>query len=290
MKKIIYVVLMAVAAVMLGSCGQKTAQGSGNNDSTAIVTNETAAEEEPDTLATDTISFSKESGIYEVALAADYPVAGGDSLVKKVRAFINDYLGGAYEGPMDNGQAMIKRNGEYMYGVLMERAGDVDPEEVNGLFLYKMVNKVCETNTYVTFLATTSEYTGGLHGIGFTSGHTFSKVDGRMFGYKMMKDTDSKAFNALIKHGLKTFFSKEGEDPEAMSDQDLLDELVSYGGPIDELPLPETEPYLTEKGVTFIYQPYEISYYAAGKPEFTIPFEAVKPFLTTQGLKLLHGK
>ena len=108
-----------------------------------------------------------------------------------------------------------------------------------------------------------------------------------MFGYEMMKDTDSKAFNALIKHGLKTFFSKEGEDPEAMSDQDLLDELVSYGGPIDELPLPETEPYLTEKGVTFIYQPYEISYYAAGKPEFTIPFEAAKPFLTTQGLSYL---
>lgn len=193
MKKIIYVVLMAVAAVMLGSCGQKTAQGSGNNDSTAIVTNE-AAEEEPDTLATDTISFSKASGIYEVALAADYPVAGGDSLIKKVRTFINDYLGGAYEGALDDGQAMIKRNGEYMYGVLMERAGDVDPEEVNGLFMYKMVNKVYETNSYVTFLATTSEYTGGLHGIGFTSGHTFSKVDGRMFGYEMMKDTDSKAF------------------------------------------------------------------------------------------------
>ena len=285
MKKIIYVVLMAVAAVMLGSCGQKTAQGSGSSDSTAMLTNEAA--EELDTLTTDTISFSKVDGIYEVALAADYPVAGGDSLVKKVRAFINDYLGGAYEGSLDDGQAMIKRNGEYTYGELMERCGDVDPEEVNGLFLYKMVNKVCETNTYVTFLATTSEYTGGLHGIGFTSGHTFSKVDGRMFGYEMMKDTDSKAFNALIKHGLKTFFSKEGEDPEAMSDQDLLNELVSYGGPIDELPLPETEPYLTEKGVTFIYQPYEISYYAAGKPEFTIPFEAAKPFLTTQGLSYL---
>ena len=285
MKKIIYVVLMAVAAVTLGSCGQKTAQVSGSSDSTAMVTDE--AEEELDTLATDTISFSKVDGIYEVALAADYPVAGGDSLVKKVRAFINDYLGGVYEGSLDDAQAMVKRNGEYTYGELMERCGDVDPEEVNGLFLYKMVNKVCETNTFVTFLASTSEYTGGAHGIGFASGHTFSKVDGRMFGYEMMKDTDSKAFNALIKHGLKTFFGKEGEDPEAMSDDDLLEELVAFGGPIDELPLPEAEPYLTEKGVTFIYQPYEISYYAAGRPEFTIPFEAAKPFLTTQGVKLI---
>jgi len=30
---------------------------------------------------------------------------------------------------------------------------------------------------------------------------------------------------------------------------------------------------MTEKGVTFIYQPYEISYYAAGKTESTMPYD-----------------
>ncbi len=60
----------------------------------------------------------------------------------------------------------------------------------------------------------------------------------------------------------------------------------SYGGSIDGLPLPGSEPDLTERGVTFIYQPYEISYYAAGKPEFTIPSDAIRPYLTPQAVEL----
>ena len=35
---------------------------------------------------------------------------------------------------LDAAQAMIKRNGEYTYGELMERCGDVDPEELTGCF------------------------------------------------------------------------------------------------------------------------------------------------------------
>ena len=71
-----------------------------------------------------------------------------------------------------------------------------------------------------------------------------------------------------------------------MSDEALKQELVSFDGDIDDLPLPDFEPYMTEQGVTFIYQPYEISYYAAGKPEFTIPYNVVKPYLTAEAIEL----
>jgi hypothetical protein len=162
--------------------------------------------------------------------------------------------------------------------------GDADLEEVNGLFLYKTVSKLYETETFVTFMASSSQYTGGLHGIGFDEGQTFSKASGKSFGYDMMKDLDTPAFKRLIKEGLREYFS--GEDKtETLNDESLLQELVSYDGSIDELPLPDSEPYLTERGVTFIYQPYEISYYAAGKPEFTIPYDVVKPFLKVQAIE-----
>ena len=41
---------------------------------------------------------------------------------------------------------------------------------------------------------------------------------------------------------------------------------------------------------TFIYQPYEISYYAAGRPEFTIPYDVVIPYLKPQTIELFLGE
>lgn len=284
MKKLL---ILAVAGLVLADCGNKTVKGS-DNDTTATV--ETPAVEvsddvRMDSLKIDTVSFDKEEGIYKFGLMAEYPVAGGDSVVKAVREFINDFLGGAYDGPLADGKAMVKRNGELMWGNFLEMCGDANEEEVDELFLYKMVNRGYETKTCVTFLASVTQYTGGAHGIGFDSGRTFSKLNGKCFGYDIMKDLDTPAFKRLIKEGLRKYFSKEG-DEQGMSDEDLKEELVSFDGSIDELPLPDSEPYMTEQGVTFIYQPYEISYYAAGKPEFTIPYDVVKPYLKAQAIEL----
>ena len=284
MKKLI---AFTMTALMIVACGNKTAQG-GDNDTTATMETPAAEVSEDvrtDSLTTDTVYFDKEEGIYKFGLSADYPVAGGDSVVKAVREFINDFLGGAYDGPLADGNAMVKRNGELMWGNFLEMCGDADSEDPVELYLYKEVSKFYETKTFVTFLTLESQYTGGAHGIGFESGHTFSKINGKCFGYDMMKDLDTPAFKRLIKEGLRRFFSNEG-DEQGMSDEDLKEELVSFDGSIDELPLPDSEPYMTEQGVTFIYQPYEISYYAAGRPEFTLPYDVVKSYLKPLALEL----
>lgn len=283
--------ILAMAAMMMSACGNKTVKG-GDNDSTA--TGETTVVEardnvRMDTLKTDTMSYEKEEDIYKLSYFVDYPVEGDDSLVQSVRAFINDYLGGAYEGPLDNGRDMLKRNCEIEFGTFLENCGEVDDEDIDELFMRKLVNKRVETNTFVTFRAFTSQYAGGLHGIAYETGVTFSKVNGKCFGFDMMKGLDSPAFKQLIKEGLRKFFSKE-DDEKGMSDEDLKDELVAFNGSIDELPLPNSEPYMTEEGVTFIYQPYEISYYAAGRPEFTIPYDVVRPYLTPQAIELFLSK
>ena len=280
--------VLAVTALIMVACGSKT-QGSTDtgNDSTTVdgTAVELRGDADFDSLKTDTVSFDKQEGIYKFGLSAEYPVSGGDSVVKAVREFINDFLGGAYDGPLTDGKAMVKRNGELMWGNFLEMCGDADSEDPVELFLYKEVRKDYETKTFVTFLTLESQYTGGAHGIGFESGHTFSKINGKPFGYDMMKDLDTPAFKRLIKEGLRRFFSNEG-DEQGMSDEDLKEELVSFDGSIDELPLPDSEPYMTEQGVTFIYQPYEISYYAAGRPEFTLPYDVVKPYLKPLALEL----
>lgn len=283
-KMSIFAILGMMAIISCNNKGQT--RPADNKDSVTVdtIAPETGYDVRTDSLKTDTLFYSKEEGKYRFNLAADYPVEGSDTLVKAVREFINDFLGGAYDGPLGDGQAMIKKNGEIMYGNFVEMCGDADLEEVLELYYYKSVEKGYETNAFITFMTMGGQYTGGLHGIGFETGVTFSKTNGKTFGYDMMKGTDSPEFKRFIKEGLRKFFSTEGQ--EAMSDDDLLQELVSYSGSIDELPLPDSEPYLTEKGVTFIYQPYEISYYAAGKPEFTIPYDAIKPYLTAQAIEL----
>ena len=293
MKKSMVLAICAMAVMIGCKTGNTRQQGDGvsaSGDSAAVEasTSETGEDIVWDSLKTDTVAFEKQEGIYTLSLSADYPVTGGDSLVKAVREYINDYMGGAYEGPLDDGQAMISRDGEIMYGTFLEMCGDAD-EDAGELFLYKSVSKGYETATCVTFLAMTSHYTGGLHGISSETGLTFSKATGRQFGYDMMRDTESPAFKRLIKEGLKKFFIGDDEKKD-MSDDDLLEELVSYSGSADELPLPDSEPYMTEKGVTFIYQPYEISYYAAGKPEFTIPYDVVMPYLKESAKELFLDK
>lgn len=292
MKKSMFLAICAMAMMISCNTGNSHESGAGlasGEDSATVDTTAAELSSRMDSLKTDTISYEKEQGIYKVGLMADYPVEGSDSLVKKVREFINDFMGGAYDGPLADGQKMIDENGVLMFNSLQEECGDVDEEDVHELFLYKMVNKSYETSTFVTFMAISSSYMGGLHGISHETGQTFSKANGQSFSYDMMKNTDSPAFKRLIKEGLKMFFGGE-KDGKTMSDEDLLNELVSYSGSADELPLPDSEPYMTEEGVTFIYQPYEISYYAAGKPEFTIPYDLVKPYLKPQAIELFLGK
>ena len=292
MKKLVLWAICAVA-VMIGCKNPGQTKSAAGNDSTTVdstVVAEVIEDVRVDTLVTDTVSFEKEEGKIKFSLYVEYPVAGCDSVLRCARGYINDFLSGAYDGPMDDARKMIRTNGEKLFDSFTEMcAVTAEEDDVDELFLHKTVTKRCETNTFVTFALWTCEYTGGIHGISYESGWTFSKKSGRCFTYDMMKDLDSPGFLRLMKEGLKKYFTSK-DSPQLIDDDELSEELVSFGGSVDELPLPDTEPYMTEEGVTFIYQPYEISYYAAGKPEFTIPFDVAMPYLTTEAKELFIDK
>ena len=249
-KNLLFAILGMMAIISCNSKGQTRPVDSKDSVAVDTIAPETSDDLRKDSLKTDTLSYSKEEGKYSFNLSADYPVEGDDTLVKAIRGFINDFLGGAYDGSLDDGKAMIKKNGEIMYGNFVEMCGDADLEDVSELYYYKSVERGYETNAFITFMTSGGHYTGGLHGIGFETGVTFSKSNGKTFGYDMMKGIDSPEFKRFIKEGLRKYFSTEGQEP--IRDDDLLQELVSYSGSIDELPLPDSEPYLTEKGVKFV--------------------------------------
>ena len=83
-------------------------------------------------------------------------------------------------------------------------------------------------------------------------------------------------FKRILAEGVKAYFSSFNENVEIFSEFD-----------INNLPLPENDPFLTDKGVGFIYSQYEIAPYSSGQPAFVVPYHIIKAYLTEDVLKVV---
>lgn len=228
--------------------------------------------------ATDTISYKQATKVAEVELKADYPVSGNKILTNAIQEFVSEELGGSYTGDLNTGSTLLNYYGNLLYEDLENDAKEFDMEDMLTLTYSQDIKKIFETERYITYLSEAYVYMGGAHGMSTKQGSTFRKSDGRRFSYEMLIDTETSEFKKLIKKGLTEYFSDS--DYAITSDDELAAMLITESD-VNNLPLPEYAPYLTNEGVTFIYQQYEIAPYAAGMPQFTIPFSDIIPFMTT---------
>ena len=138
-----------------------------------------------------------------------------------------------------------------------------------------------ETDEYVVFLSQDYVYLGGAHG-GVTGrgGLTFDKKDGHLVE-QFLDPACLDAIQPLLRKGITAYFS---EDDNEISPEELDNYLFLESGVI---PFPAWTPYPDEDGLVFTYQQYEIASYAAGMPNFTIPFEDLRPYLTPEAKALL---
>ena len=83
----------------------------------------------------------------------------------------------------------------------------------------------------------------------------------------------------LIRDGLKEYW-------EVKTDEELDDMLMDKDN-FSVRPLPDCPPLFEKKGVTFVYNQYEIAPYATGLPSFTIPYEKLVPFMNATAKKLI---
>ena len=230
-------------------------------------------------LTTTQVKFEQKDKLAEVTISVDYPTEAGQGLKTAISEYINEQLGGTDAGTLDNGDSIVQYYGKGKYTELSKENKETG-SEMPFSKMYE-IKKAAETDNYVTYTTDYEDFMGGAHGSRIFTGVTFRKADGRRFGYEMLRNTESEEFHALIKEGLKEYF----EDPK-MSDEKLKDMLMVEDG-VDYLPLPISIPYLTDKGMVFTYQQYEIAAYAAGIPTFTIPFSKIKPYLTVTVLKMI---
>ena len=141
-----------------------------------------------------------------------------------------------------------------------------------------------ETDRYVVFNSTDYVYLGGAHGGVIGQGSpTFDKKSGNRINEFLRKDA-LEDMQSLLTAGLVQYFNDNDDTVNAGNVRDylFLDD--------ESIPFPVWTPHPTEDGLCFVYQQYEIAAYAMGMPSFTIPYDAVKPYLTPEALDLLGLK
>ena len=274
--KLLYTAI-AVGMLSLSACKQKTtAETAVSSDSVATVVDSQRLEmssAEDLSLKVFSENLKTEHCSYETSIvlaqSKEHP-----HLATAINEWVNERLGGKYEGDINDGQAMLNY---YQKRWVREEDDDI----INGEYNIS-ITKVYETDKYITFEASSYWYFGGAHGGSSLSGATFRKSDGRKFDKSMISD-ENALHPLLIKGLVKAFDARNKKE---------LGELLMFSGACDSdnaemklinLPLPETEPWLTKEGLQLVYQQYEIGPYAVGMPTVQIPFAKLKSLLNASG-------
>ena len=143
------------------------------------------------------------------------------------------------------------------------------------------LKKVEETDKYVVFISQSYVDYGGTHG-GIVGGGpmTFSKQDGHLVR-DFFEPGSKDAMQGLLRNGMQQYFQPR-IDGVGME----LDAFLSL--PEDGLiPFPAWTPYPLGDSLRFVYQQYEVAAYASGMPEFSLPLDQVRAYLTDDAGKTL---
>ena len=268
-------------------------------------------------LKTEIVTFEDSAAHADLSIKAELPAPGQGAAAERIRtalvevmdemlshigSYEEERLFPAYDGDASNTDALMA----YYRGKALEIIGQqsqkdyeervLSIEENDGLtdeqreeiladmpgwgYEFSLLKEE-ETDKYVVFQSEDYVYLGGAHGgvIG-RGGLTFDKKDGKLVE-KVVDPASLDAIQPLLRKGLTEYFSDNdmGVTPEELDNILFLETGV--------IPLPAWIPYPKKDGIVFIYQQYEIASYAAGMPNFTIPYEDIMPYLTPEAKALV---
>ena len=139
---------------------------------------------------------------------------------------------------------------------------------------------------FVTYQQCTNEYEGGIHGYYTERLVSYDHVHCQEIdcGYLFVEHSTDQVVNALVCEAKNNQNYREWKP----NIRNYIYEKNEEGKLTGKINLPQ--PGLTEKGIVFSFQPYEISCFAAGTFHFTIPYERLKPYLTEKAKWCLDMK
>lgn len=247
-----------------------------------------AACQKNNALETKRFSLQEENEKVSISVAMDYPQKGEGIALPEIRQQVVEFLLPKYEGNLDNADAILKQFAQ-------AENKDLQPEE-DLEYSFKAtysgnVDLIAQNPKFVTFVYDSYVFTGGAHGMSFWQAKTISKSNGKLINGNILNDKANTAeFKPLLKQGLNAYFTaQKGAVYQCdFQEADLQNEVFGEYN-VNNLPLPQSKPFLTDNGVGFAYLPYEISWYANGRISFVLPYEIMKPYLTSEALDFVAG-
>ena len=268
-------------------------------------------------LQTETLNYEDSKAHADLSIKVELPVYGQGAAADRIRASLVEVMDGqlshigsyeeerlfpAFEGDFSKTESLVM----YYRDKALEAIGQLSQEDyderVNSIeendgltdgqrkeILADMPGweydfsllKDRETDRYVMFLSQDYVYLGGAHGgVVGRGGLTFDKKEGSLVE-KMLDPACLDAIQPLLRKGLSQYFS----DNEMEVAPEELDNILFLETGV--IPFPAWTPYPSEEGLVFTYQQYEIAAYAAGMPEFTVPYADILPYLTPEAKALL---
>ena len=281
--------------MIAGTCmtGCKAGQKNTTNEGQEMENSASAAEE----LAADSIVFSENGEGYTCNMKIDFPQGDG-KLDEGLRNFLNSALGdfagcdnpdkpkAEYKGDKNNGKAMLDFYGrqrskdmrEEYKSMLEINEGAEPPASFSFDGNIRLKEKAAK---YVTYSIDSYVYLGGAHGSSVSREVNIIRDTGKVLT-ESVDTTKTKELQPILRKGVIDYFKDCGED---VSDDKLNDMLFINDNTI---PIPACTPALTNQGLKFIYQQYEIGPYALGMVNFTVPYDKIKKFMTGEAAKLIE--
>jgi len=224
-------------------------------------------------LETDSITYKKANRPFNFSITADFPIKGNPALIRNLREWVSESLGGSYEGELADTSALFSFYADkYLKESLEGEDSDFigylleDSIDCESSYEFKLL---WENDSLVTYSLSNYTYGGGAHGSSYFQGATFRKSDGRHFGWDMIRNDVN--LNEDLKIGLKKYF-------EVNTDEELMEQLMLMEDWRDasSLPKPATAPWIDGKGLHMTYQQYEICSYAQGMPSVDLSMDRTK--------------
>ena len=232
-------------------------------------------QEDMEAAVADTLSFSQADGQMACSIVALMP---GEDVRQAVGEWLSAQFGNTYTGDMTDIQALVDFYGKSHMDSLRVVFEDGVPDFAELCYDASM-ELLFEDDKVVTYGLTITLDLGGAHPTTREVGATFNKEDGKQLTWDIVRSDSQTQLRDMVRGMLKDYFNAKSDD-----------ELMEYLQGVDDvatIPLPETPPYMTEEGITLIYQQYEIAAYAAGMPSAVIPYEQLKPCLTEYAQELV---
>lgn len=243
-----------------------------------------AACQKNNVLETERFSLQEENEKTSISVAVDYPQKGEEVALPAIRQQVAEFLLPEYKGDLNNADAILKQF------VQAENKELQSEESLKYSFKFTYTGSVdllAQNPNFATFIYDAYVFTGGAHGMPFWQAKTIDKNSGKVINGSLLNDKVNTAeFKQLLKQGLNAYFTaQKGAVYQCDFQEDDLQDEVFGEYDINNLPLPQSKPFLTDNGVGFAYMPYEISWYANGRISFVLPYEIMKPYMTQEAIE-----